>query len=234
MTSVEPHTPSDLARLRSRAVRGTYSREALKSVFKASPIAHCAFAHDGKGLEGPDGDEKPRIMNLPMLAVLREYEREGDVESDASDDLPENGELIVYLHTYYGSRLVGAIKDGLQSLTISTTKMDGLVLSEIPKGHSVNYRSACIYGYNPTLVPNTPEGIAEKIKALQAVVDDVTGYNRTDFIGQTTESQAKPTAVVRVRIEDASCKQRIGGADGDMPPVENAEDDKTPGGERYW
>ncbi|KAG8806348.1 hypothetical protein FRC17_005064, partial [Serendipita sp. 399] len=227
MTSTDTYIPSSLARLRSRAVRGTYSREALKAVFKASPIAHCAFMYDGRNLEGPDGEERPRILNLPMLAVLREYEGE-DIESD--DDSPKNGELVVYLHTYYGSRLAEAVKGRLESLTITTTKMDGLVLADTPKGHSTNYRSACIYGYNPVLLSNKPQGIAEKIQALRAVVDDVTGYNRTDFIGSTSEADAKSTAVIRVRIEDASCKQRVGGADGDMPPVENAEDDTLPGG----
>lgn len=61
-------------------------------------------------------------------------------------------------------------------------------------------------------------------------MDDVTGYNRTAHVGFTDEAEAKRTAVVRVRIEDASCKQRVGGTDGDAPPIENEEEDKYPGG----
>lgn len=122
------------------------------------------------------------------------------------------------------------MKKGLDSVTISTTKIDGLVLGHIPKGHSVNYRSATIYGHAPALLPNTPTGIAEKIKALEAVIDDVTGYNRTSHVGLADEQEARRTAVIRVRIEDASCKQRMGGGDGDIAPVEIDEQDEYPGG----
>jgi len=122
------------------------------------------------------------------------------------------------------------VKNGLESVTISTTKVDGLVLAHMPKGHSVNYRSATIYGHPPVLLPNTPVGISEKIRALEAVIDDVTGYNRTAYIGLTNEQDAKSTAVLRVRIEDASCKQRTGGEEGDVTPVEIDEKDEYPGG----
>lgn len=218
-------SPSPLAQLRSRAVRGTYSREALKEIFKASPMAHCAYLHPGNGLAGPDGEERPRIINLPLLVVLREYAS----TSEDVDSAPNNGELVAYLHSYYGSRLVQAIKAGLDSLTISTTKIDGLVLGSTPRNHSVNYRSACIYGHMPYLVPNTPSGVAEKLVALEAVVNDVTGYDRTAFIGRTEETEAKKTAVIRVRIEDASCKQRIGGEEGDLPPTEDEGESATHG-----
>lgn len=177
-------------------------------------------------MEGPDGDERPRILNLPLLTVLREYQP----TEEESDDGPLPGELVVYFHTYYGSRLVQAVKQGLESITISTTKVDGLVLGHTPKGHSVNYRSATIYGYSPVLLPNTPSGVTEKIRALEAVIDDVTGYNRTAHIGKTDEVEAKRTAIVRVRIEDASCKQRAGGENGDVAPIENEEEDEYPGG----
>lgn len=124
---------------------------------------------------------------------------------------------------YHGSRLIQAIKSGIDSVTITTSKVDGLVLGPNPKGHSVNYRSATIYGYSPTVLSNTPSGLKEKIVALEAVIDDVTGFNRTEYIGRTDEDEAKKTAVVRVRIEDASCKQRTGGPGGDVPPDENEE-----------
>lgn len=88
-------TPSNLIRFRSRPNRGTYSRLALQEIFKVSPVAHCAYVHPGNNLAGPDEDEKPRILNLPLLAVLREYQPQGEEE----DGDPEEGELIVYLHT---------------------------------------------------------------------------------------------------------------------------------------
>lgn len=127
---------------------------------------------------------------------------------------------------YYGSRLIQAIKSGVSSLTISTAKMDGLVLGKIPKGHSVNYRSATVYGCSATVLSNSKAGLREKIYALQAVIDDVSGYNRTEYIGQADEEEAKRTALIRVRIDEASCKQRTGAEGGDVPPTEEVDEDK--------
>jgi hypothetical protein len=73
----------------------------------------------------------------------------------------------------------------------------------------------------------------EKLIALAAVVDDVTGYDRTSRLGISGIKEARETAVVRVRIEDASCKQRTGGADGDVPPVEEEEDTSEGGPNMY-
>ena len=96
MSTQESTVPSQLVQLRSRPVRGSYSREALKSIFKANPVAHCAYMHNGDGLDGPDGDERPRILNLPLLTVLREYQPPA---SEEIDNDPIAGELVVYLHT---------------------------------------------------------------------------------------------------------------------------------------
>lgn len=62
------------------------------------------------------------------------------------------------------------------------------------------------------------------------MIDDVTGYARISYVGATSEKDARVTAVIRVRIEDASCKQRTGGEDGDIKPAEKAEDDEYAGG----
>lgn len=90
--------PSKLVKFRSRGDRGSHSVNALKEIFKASPLAHCAFMHDGRGLEGPDEEERPRLMNLPLLTVLREYQA-NEVEGEDDPNAPSPGELIVYLHT---------------------------------------------------------------------------------------------------------------------------------------
>jgi hypothetical protein len=103
MSSTGDHNraePSKLVKFRSRGDRGSHSINALKEIFKASPLAHCAFMHDGRGLEGPDEEERPRLMNLPLLTVLREYQAT-DVEGDHTDEqnAPSPDELVVYLHT---------------------------------------------------------------------------------------------------------------------------------------
>jgi hypothetical protein len=85
-----------LAKVRRYTDRASYSPEALKEIFKAQPLAHVAFIHSGKGLAGIDEEERSRILNMPTLVVLEEYrpsEDEGDPEA------PEQGELVVYLHS---------------------------------------------------------------------------------------------------------------------------------------
>jgi hypothetical protein len=85
-----------LARVRRYKDRASYSTAALKQIFKAQPLAHVAFVHSGKGLEGTDGEERSRILNMPALVVLEEYHPpKGEEDLDG----PEQGELVVYLHS---------------------------------------------------------------------------------------------------------------------------------------
>jgi len=90
---------SQLVQLRSRPERGSYSRDALKAIFKDNPLAHCAYMHGGEGLGGADGDERPRILNSPLLTVLRAYQLPGVEGAEHNDGDPAIGELVVYLHT---------------------------------------------------------------------------------------------------------------------------------------
>jgi hypothetical protein len=85
-----------LAQVRRYKDRGSYSPEALKEIFKTQPLAHVAFVHSGKGLEGTDGEERSRILNMPSLVVLEEYRQ---IEGEDDPDGPEKGELVVYLHS---------------------------------------------------------------------------------------------------------------------------------------
>jgi uncharacterized protein len=96
--------------------------------------------------------------------------------------------------------------------------VDGLVLNAEPQNHSVNYRSATIYGQQARILSNNPKDTAEKLRALDAVVDDVTGFDRTKYDPPLKDTELKKTAIVRIRIEDASCKQRTGGSTSGIPP----------------
>ena len=48
---------------------------------------------------GADGDERPRILNSPLLTVLRAYQLPGVEGAEHNDGDPAIGELVVYLHT---------------------------------------------------------------------------------------------------------------------------------------
>lgn len=103
--------------------------------------------------------------------------------------------------------------------------VDGLVFSPTAHNHAVNYRSACIYAHQPFIIPNTASGLVEKTKALTLVTDGITGYQRCDpnRVGPPIEKEVKRTSVIRLRIEDASCKQRTGGWAGDKRPALQGE-----------
>jgi hypothetical protein len=85
-----------LARIRRYTDRASYSPETLKEIFKAQPLAHVAFVHSGKGLAGIDEEERSRILNMPTLVILEEYRPSEDEEDPEG---PEQGELVVYLHS---------------------------------------------------------------------------------------------------------------------------------------
>ena len=95
-TSHSNNNVPPLAQIRRYKDRASYSSEALKGIFKAQPLAHVAFVHSGKGLEGTDGEERSRVLNMPSLVVLDEY-RPSEGEDDPAG--PEQGELVVYLHS---------------------------------------------------------------------------------------------------------------------------------------
>jgi len=95
-TSNSNNNVPPLARVRRYKDRASYSSEALKEIFKAQPLAHVAFVHSGKDLEGTDGEERSRILNMPTLVVLEEWR---PTEGEDDPDGPEQGELIVYLHS---------------------------------------------------------------------------------------------------------------------------------------
>ena len=47
-------------------------------------------------MAGIDEEERSRILNMPTLVVLEEYRLSGD---EADPEAPEQGELVVYLHS---------------------------------------------------------------------------------------------------------------------------------------
>jgi uncharacterized protein len=116
------------------------------------------------------------------------------------------------LHGSVASRLCGELAGGVAAC-VSVTHVDGLVLARCHFDHSVNYRSAVLFG-RARLVEN----VAEKTAALARFVDAM-------IPGRSLESRPPDagelgaTYVLRFAIEDASAKIRSGGpkeAAGDL------------------
>lgn len=120
----------------------------------------------------------------------------------------------ILLHGATTSRLIQAAAAG-QPLCLTMTLVDGLVLARSVFHHSVNYRSAVLFGRG-RLVPE-----AAKLDALAYFTEKLLP-GRWDDVRAPNAAEAKATAVVAVTIESASAKVRSG------PPKDDEEDYALP------
>jgi nitroimidazol reductase NimA-like FMN-containing flavoprotein (pyridoxamine 5'-phosphate oxidase superfamily) len=103
-----------------------------------------------------------------------------------------------------------------QQVCVTITLLDGLVCARAVFHHSMNYRSAVIFG-SPRLV----EDPQEKLAALEAVTDHLVP-GRWDHARPPTRKELAATAVLALPLDEASVKVRSGG------PKDDEEDYDTP------
>lgn len=159
----------------------------VHEVLDAGPICHVGFA----GTDGP--------MVLPTL-----HARIGDE---------------LYLHGSTGSwlrRIVGDPGTEAQQICVTVTCLDGLVLARSTFHHSMNYRSAVVFG-----APRTVTDTAEKLAALEALVERVSPGRSLQARGPNARELAA-TIVVALHIGEASAKVRTG------PPKDDPDDMELP------
>lgn len=120
----------------------------------------------------------------------------------------------VYLHGSAASRMLKQLADGI-SVCLTVTHVDGLVLARSAFHHSMNYRSAMIFG---TAVELSCE---EKEHGLFVISEQVL-KGRWGEARPPVEKELKATSVLRVDIESASAKIRTG------PPSDEEEDYALP------
>ncbi|MBB2205947.1 pyridoxamine 5'-phosphate oxidase family protein [Gluconacetobacter takamatsuzukensis] len=117
----------------------------------------------------------------------------------------------VYWHGSAASRFLRAARGTRVCLTCS--QMDGYVMARSAFSHSVNYRSAMVFG-----TANLLEGEEEIGAALRDMIEDYFP-GRWDTLRPMTDQERKATAVLWMDIEEASVKVR------DAPPGDGAEGD---------
>jgi hypothetical protein len=117
----------------------------------------------------------------------------------------------ILLHGASTSRMLQHIGAG-HEVCICVTHTDALVLARSVFHHSVNYRSAVLFGRGQLV-----EDEAAKWVAVQRFTDKLLPGRWADA-RQPTPIEMKATAVVRVEIENASAKIRTG------PPGDDEED----------
>ena len=117
----------------------------------------------------------------------------------------------ILLHGATTSRLLRYAATGAP-LCITVTLVDGLVLARSIFHHSINYRSAVLFGCGVLI-----EDEAAKLAALARFTEKLIP-GRWDDARMPNAVELKATAVVAVTIESASAKIRTG------PPKDDEED----------
>jgi nitroimidazol reductase NimA-like FMN-containing flavoprotein (pyridoxamine 5'-phosphate oxidase superfamily) len=121
----------------------------------------------------------------------------------------------LYFHGSAASRMQRHLGAGAP-LCVTVTHLDGIVLARSVFHHSMNYRSAVLFGHGEMLTD--PD---ERMAALRAVSEHLLPGRWDDSRGPNSQ-ELKATSIVRMAIESASAKVQ---ADG---PSDEAEDYALP------
>jgi nitroimidazol reductase NimA-like FMN-containing flavoprotein (pyridoxamine 5'-phosphate oxidase superfamily) len=184
MTTTElprtPLSPTQRTRLRRSKERAATERQALHDVLAAGMFCHLGVVLDGDPLV------------LPTAYGV---------------DLDRGPDGTLYLHGSVAARSVVAAPE--QTICVTVTHVDGLVLARSAFHHSVNYRSAVVLG-TPRLVTDPDE----KLHGLTVIVDHLVPGRSHGSRGPNKKELAK-TSVLALDLTEASVKTRTGGANDD-------------------
>jgi nitroimidazol reductase NimA-like FMN-containing flavoprotein (pyridoxamine 5'-phosphate oxidase superfamily) len=122
-------------------------------------------------------------------------------------DLDRGADGTLYLHGSVAARSVVAAQQ--QTVCVTITHADGLVLARSAMHHSVNYRSAVIFG-----VPELLTDPDEKLRALTKVVDHLVP-GRSSATRPPNRKELAKTSVLALSLTEASVKTRSGPAKDD-------------------
>ncbi|MFN8038398.1 MAG: pyridoxamine 5'-phosphate oxidase family protein [Acidimicrobiales bacterium] len=117
----------------------------------------------------------------------------------------------VVLHGSPASRLLRTLKGGVP-MCLTATLVDGLVVARSAFHHSLNYRSAVVFGEATEVVDP-----AAKAEALDALVDHVLA-GRAAEARPGSPKELKGTTVLTLPLTEASVKVRTG------PPIDEEDD----------
>ncbi|MEZ5306183.1 MAG: pyridoxamine 5'-phosphate oxidase family protein [Pyrinomonadaceae bacterium] len=120
----------------------------------------------------------------------------------------------IYIHGSSVSRMLGELKGGID-LCLTVTHTDGIVLARSAFHHSMNYRSAVVFGKGCLV-----EDRELKMEALAAISDRV-APGRWDDSRLPNDKELNVTSVIEIEIENASSKMRTGGPKDDLSDYES-------------
>ena len=115
----------------------------------------------------------------------------------------------LYIHGSNGSRMLQRLTE--QDCCVTITHVDGLVLARSAFNHSMNYRSAMVYGrFEIVDEPAKRDALADFMEHLAP--------GRQAGIRPGNDKEFAATTVMRIALHEAACKVRTG------PPEDDAED----------
>jgi hypothetical protein len=121
----------------------------------------------------------------------------------------------VLLHGSFASRMLKTLAGGID-VCVTVSIVDGLVLARSGFHHSINYRSAMLFGRARALSAED-----DKLEAMQAFVERFYP-GRWPALRPVTRKELKATLVLALDIDEASAKIRSG------PPVDDEADYALP------
>jgi uncharacterized protein len=121
----------------------------------------------------------------------------------------------LFVHGSQASRTLRAARNGAE-VCVEVTLLDGLVLARSAFHHSMNYRSAVVYGLAREVTDTQ-----EKWDAQRALVEHVV-HGRAADVRMPNEAELKQTMILAVPLDEASAKIRTG------PAIDDEEDYALP------
>jgi len=117
----------------------------------------------------------------------------------------------LYLHGANANFGLRSLASGVEAC-VTVTILDGLVLARSAFHHSMNYRSVMVFG-----TATAVEDAGQKRSAMTAIVEHM-APGRSHDTRPPSESELRSTLVLRLPVDEASAKVRVGG------PVEDDAD----------
>ena len=121
----------------------------------------------------------------------------------------------LYIHGSNGSRMLKRLLDGGDAC-VTVTHLDGLVLARAAFNHTMNYRSAMIYGQFEKV-----DDIALQHAAMEALMDKLAPGRQAQVRGGSDKEYAA-TTVLRIALDECAVKQRRGGPQDDEADLAHA------------
>lgn len=170
-------SPTARTRITRHRERGSEDRADLFAIIDEALVCHVGIVRDG----GP--------VVLPSIHA-------------ADPDGPDEGGTL-YLHGSVAAPWLHQAPG--QTVCATFTLVDALVLARVAFSHSMNYRSAVVYGAARQVTDD-----AERDHALHLIVDHIVP-GRSATLRDSTRKELAATTVIAIPLAEASVKARTGG-----------------------